>query len=195
MSAYPTDLYVASQTARELIAIDPPYAILSVVFAICGLLPLVGGYVLLAFLRVGFTRPLQMFIWLLPFLLGSPFLVTAMYTGRTTQITLSADMGKLSVRKTFLSVPLGSKEYPFEQVRLVKVGVGNVCRFLYVSLADKPAEDLTGCTDRTGYGEVADAMNAFLDANRRSSSINLPTRKRTSNSGRPIAGPDESISN
>jgi hypothetical protein len=167
MSAYPTDLYVASQTARELVAVSPPYAILSAVFAICGLLPLVGGCAALVVFRVGFTRPLQIFIWLLPFLLGSPFLITAVSTGRTTQITLSADMGKLSVRKTFLSVPLGSKEYPFEQVRLVKVGVGDVCRFLYVSLSDKPAEDLTGCTDRTGYGEVADAMNSFLEANRR----------------------------
>ena len=74
----------------------------------------------------------------------------------------------MSVRKTVLSVPISSKEYPFENVRLIRVGVGDVCRFLYLSLADRPAENLTGCTDRTGYGEVADAMNAFLNANRRS---------------------------
>jgi hypothetical protein len=179
MSAYPTDLYVASQTARELVAVAPPYVVLSVVFAICGLLPLVGGFALLASLRVGFTRPLQIVMWLLPFLLGSPFLITAVATGRATRITLSADTGRLTVRKTFLSVSLGSKEYPFEQVRLVKVGVGNVCRFLYVSLADRPAEDLTGCTDRTGYNQVADAMNTFLETNRRSSRLNLPTRDET----------------
>src|SRR5215475_192121 len=176
MSAYPTDLYVASQTARELIAVDPPYAILSVVFAICGLIPLVCGFVLLVFFRVGFTRPLQIILWLLPLILGSLFLISAMATGQATRITLSADRGKLSEHKTFLSVPMGSKEYPLEQIRLIKVGVGNVCRFLYVSLDNKPAENLTGCSDRTGYGEVADAMNAFLDATRRSSPVNLPTR-------------------
>jgi hypothetical protein len=106
-------------------------------------------------------------------------LIVALMTGVTTRITALADSGTLSVHKTVLSVPISSKEYPFEQVRLIKVGVGDVCRFLYVSLADRPAENLTGCTDRTGYGEVADAMNAFLDANRRSSPVNLPTRDKS----------------
>jgi hypothetical protein len=178
MSTYSTGLYVASQTARELVAIAPPYAILSVVFAVCGLLSLVGGFALLFLFRVGFTRPLQIIMWLLPLLFASPFLISAVATGRTTQITLSTDTGKLSVRKTFLSVPLASKQYSLEQVRLVKVGVGNVCRFLYISRADGPAEDLTECTDRTGYSEVADAINAFLHANRPSPQ-NLPAGEET----------------
>jgi len=179
MSPYPTDLYVASQTARELVVVDPPYAILSAVFAIGGLLTVLGGYYIVFAARVGFTRPLYILVWSLPILLGSPFLIVALMTGVTTRITALADSGTLSVHKTVLSVPISSKEYPFEQVRLIKVGVGDVCRFLYVSLADRPAENLTGCTDRTGYGEVADAMNAFLDANRRSSPVNLPTRDKS----------------
>jgi len=73
----------------------------------------------------------------------------------------------LSVRKTLLSIPVSSKEYPFSEVRSIKVGVADISLFLYVSLIDKPAENLTGATDQTGYGEVADAMNAFLSANRR----------------------------
>jgi hypothetical protein len=176
MSPYPTDLYVASQTARELIVVDPPYAILSAVFAVIGLATLLGGYYIVFAARVGLTRPLHILIWSLPILLGSPFLIVALMTGATTRITALADSSTLSVRKTVLSVPISSKEYPFDQVRLIKVGVGDVCRFLYVSLADRPAENLTGCTDRTGYGEVADAMNAFLDANRQSSPVNLPAR-------------------
>ncbi len=168
MSPYPTDLYVASQTARELIVVDPPYAILSAVFAIIGLLTLLGSFAVVFSARVGFTRPLHILIWSLPILLGGPFLIVASMTGATTRISASADRRILSVRKTVLSVPISSKEYPFENVRLIRVGVGDVCRFLYLSLADRPAEDLTGCTDRTGYGEVADAMNAFLNANRRS---------------------------
>ena len=174
MSAYPTDLYVASQTARQLVVIDPPYFILSIVFAIVGLLTLVGGYYIVFAARVGLTRPLHLLIWSLPILLASPFLIVSLTTGRTTRITVLADSGTLSVRKTVLSIPISSKQYRFDQVRLIKVGVGDVCRFLYVSLTDRPAENLTGCTDRTGYGEVADAMNAFLDANRRSSPANLP---------------------
>lgn len=181
MSPYPTDLYVASQTARELVIVDPPYAILSTVFAIIGLLILLGGVAVVFAARVGFTRPWHILIWSLPILLGGPFLIVALMTGATTRITALANNGTLSVRKTVLSVSISSKEYPFDQVRLVKVGVGDVCRFLYVSLADRPAENLTGCTDRTGYGEVANAMNAFLDANRRSSPVNLPTRNEPQN--------------
>jgi hypothetical protein len=175
MSPYPTDLYVASQTARELVVVDPPYMIVSTIFTVCGLLFLLGGLVALSILRVGFARPLQMVLWFLPALIGSPFVILAALTGATTRIIVSTEANKLSVRKSVLSFPLRTKEYPLEQVRLVKVGVGNVCRFLYVSLTDKPAEDLTSCTDRTGYSEVADALNSFLDGHRQSG-FNLRTQ-------------------
>lgn len=167
MSAYSTDLYVVSQSARDLIVVDPPYTVFSTIFIVVGILAILLSIFLLIQFRVGFGRPFQVVLWLLPLVTGAPFLITAAFTGRTTHITLSADSNTLSVQKSFLSMPLGSKEYPLAQVRLVKVGVGNVCRFLYVSLVDQPAENLTSCTDRTGYSEVADAMNAFLDANRR----------------------------
>ena len=161
-----TQIYIASQTVRELIVVDPPYSLLSTIFAIIGLLALIGGFFVLSFLKVGFARPLQIFAWLIPILIASPFLIVALVTGATTRIIVSADTGTLSARKTILSVPVRSKEYPLAEVRMVNVGVGNVCRFLYVSLEGKQAEDLTGCTDRTGYGEAANAMNAFLEANR-----------------------------
>lgn len=170
VSVYPTDLHVASQSAHDLVVVDPPYAIFSTTFIVVGILVVLLGIFLLIQFRVGFGRPLQVILWLLPFLIAAPFLTTGAFTGRTTHITLSAESNTLNVQKTFLSMPLGSKEYSLADVRLVKVGVGNVCRFLYVSLADRPAENLTSCTDRTGYSEVADAMNAFLDANRRATS-------------------------
>lgn len=166
MSGYPTDLYVATQSLRQMIVVDPPYRFLSTIFVTLGILAILLGIILLVQFRVGFSRGSHALIWLLPFAIGAPFLVTAAFTGRTSHIILSADSDTLSVRKSLLSVRLGSREYPLTQVRLVRVGVGNVCRFLYVSLTDQPAENLTSCTDRTGYSEVADAMNAFLDANR-----------------------------
>jgi len=108
-------------------------------------------------------------LWVLPLLIGGLFFMVSVLFGRTTHLTLSADTGTLSVHTTFLSVTTASKEYPLDQVRLISVGVGDVCRFLYVRLVDKPAENLTSCTDRTGYSEVADEMNAFLMANRTNS--------------------------
>ena len=166
MIPYPTDLYIASQTIHEMVVVDPPFAISSTIFAIVGLVVLVGGYIALAHFRIAFAGSPLAALWILPVLIGGIFFTVSVLTGRTTHLTLSADTGKLSISKSFLSVSLGTpKEYPLNQVRLIKVGVGDVCRFLYVSLVDKPAENLTSCTDRTGYSEVADAMNKFLSGN------------------------------
>jgi hypothetical protein len=165
MIPYPTDIYVASQTARELTVIDPCSSSSVIIGVVTGLLFSSIAVGALLFVR-NLGRSIHPAAWLLT-LAGVPFLVLALIMSATTRFTLSADAGTLSVRKTILSVPISSKEYPLTQVRLIKVGVGDVCRFLYVSLADRPAENLTGCTDRTGYSEVADAMNSFLDQTRR----------------------------
>jgi hypothetical protein len=118
----------------------------------------------------GVPRPIHPALrltWLIPIVIAAPFLVLGVIGQVKTQITLSADTGTLSVQKTLLSLPFSSKEYLFSQVRNIKVGVADITLFLYVSLVDRPAEDLTGATDQTGYSEVAEAMNNFLDANRR----------------------------
>lgn len=165
MIPYPTDIYIASQTARELTVIDPCSISSVIMGTVTGLLfslVAVGG---LLFVR-NLGRSIHPLAWLLT-LIGLPFLVLALTMSVTTRFTLSADAGTLNVRKTMLAIPISSKEYPLTQVRLIKVGVGDVCRFLYVSLADKPAENLTGCTGRSGYSEVADAMNSFLEETRR----------------------------
>ncbi len=116
------------------------------------------------------SRPIHPAIWLtwfIPIVIAAPFLILGVIGQIKTQITLSADTGTLSVRKTVLSFLISSKEYPLLEVRSVKVGVADISLFLYVSLVDKPAENLTGATDQTGYSKVADAMNDFLQANRR----------------------------
>lgn len=161
---YPTDIYIASQTARDLTVIDSPansFVIAGIATGVLFALIAIGS--LLFFRNTG--RAIHPLLWLLP-LVGLPFVALGLIASVTTHITLSADTGTLSIRKTMLTVPIRSKEYPLEQVSLIKVGVGDVCRFLYVSLKDKPAENLTGCTDRTGYSEAAQAMNSFLIANR-----------------------------
>lgn len=163
---YVTDIYVASQTARELVVVDPSYKGFGIVFMIVGLLFLLIGYGALYHIRTNMARPFHFLLWIIPLIAGAPFLIVGLTSMVNTHIILSADAGTLSVNKTLLSLPVSTKQYPLAQVRLIKVGVGDVCRFLYVSLDGKPAENLTGCTDRTGYSEVADAMNTFLDANR-----------------------------
>jgi hypothetical protein len=171
VAGYPTDLYVASRSAHELVVVAPPFNSHSFGWIwIVSLLCLVIGYGVIFSLWKNVLRPIPPALrltWLIPIVIAAPFLVLGMIGQVKTQITLSADSGTLSVRKTLLSFPVSSKEYPFSGVRSVKVGVADISLFLYVSLVNKPAEDLTGATDQTGYSEVADAMNSFLTANRR----------------------------
>ncbi|RZU40321.1 hypothetical protein [Edaphobacter modestus] len=171
MAGYPTDLYVASQTAHELVVVAPPFNSHSFGWIwIVSLLCLVIGYGVIFSLWKNVPRPIHPALrltWLIPIVIAGPFLVLGVIGQIKTQITLSADTGALSVRKTLLSFLISSKEYPFSELRSIKVGVADISLFLYVSLVDKPAENLTGATDQTGYSEVADAMNAFLVANRR----------------------------
>jgi hypothetical protein len=171
VAGYPTDLYVASQTAHELDVVVPPFNSHSFGWVwIVSLLCLVIGYGVLFYLWKSVPHPIHPALrltWLIPIVIAVPFLILGVIGQIKMQITLSADTGTLSVRKTLLSLPVSSKEYPFSEIRGIKVGVADISMFLYVSLVDKPAENLTGATDQTGYSEVADAMNAFLSANRR----------------------------
>jgi len=171
VAGYPTDLYVASQTAHELEVVVPPFNSHSFGWVwIVSLLCLVIGYSVLFSLWKHMPRPIHPALrltWLIPIVIAVPFLILGVIGQVKTQINLSADTNTLSVQKTLLSFPVSSKEYPFSEVRSIKVGVADISLFLYVSLVDKPAENLTGATDQTGYSEVADAMNAFLSTNRR----------------------------
>lgn len=172
MIPYTTDLHVASQTARELVVVVPPFNSSGWVW-ILGVLLMVIGYGVLFSVWRSLTRPVPSLlglIWLIPVVVAGPFVVLGLIGQIKTQIILSADKGTLSVQKTLMSFPIGLKEYPFSEVRDVRVGVADITLFLYVDLTDKPAEDLTGATDQTGYAEVANAMNAFLDANRNATS-------------------------
>lgn len=169
MAGYSTDLYIASQTAHDLVVVVPPSKYSWWVWVV-SLAVLVIGYSVLFSLWKGLARPIQpalRLVWFIPIAIAGPFLILGVIGQIKTQITLSAVPGTLSVRKTLISFPISSKEYPFSEVRSVKVGVADITLFLYVDLTDKQAENLTGATDQTGYSEVADAMNIFLEANRR----------------------------
>jgi hypothetical protein len=171
VAGYPTDLYVASQTAHEMVVVVPPFNSHSFGWIwIVSLLCLGIGYAVIFSLWKNVPRPIHPALrltWLIPIAIAAPFLVLGVIGQVKTQVTLSADSGTLSVQKTLLSFLISSKEYPFSAVRSIKVGVADISLFLYVSLVNKPPENLTGATDQTGYSEVAEAMNAFLDANRR----------------------------
>ena|SRR5579862_3296239 len=124
MSPYPTDLYVASQTARELVVVVSPFNSHSFGWVwIVSLSSLVIGYAVLFYLWKSVPRPVHpglRLTWLIPVAIAAPFLVLGVIGQIKTQITLSADTATLSVRKTLLSFPISAKEYPFSEIRSIK---------------------------------------------------------------------------
>lgn len=182
MAGYPTDLYVSSQTAHKMVVVVPPFNSNSFGWIwIVSLVCLVVGYGVLFSLWKHVQRPVHPALrltWFIPIAIAAPFLILAVIGQVKTQITLSADAATMRVQKTLLSFPIKSKEYPFSEVRSIKVGRADITLFLYVSLIDKPAEDITGATSQTGFSEVADAMNTFLEANRGRSTVQSPVARR-----------------
>jgi hypothetical protein len=166
MYAPVTQIYVASQSARELIVVDRPYTWVGAIFIVLGLLIVIIGYASLYFTRSSMSRPVHWLFWLIPLIVAIPMEAIGLGTGAaSTKIHVSVDDGTMHVRKTVLSVPLRSQSYPLGEIRDVRVGVGDVCRFLYVNLNDGRSDTLLGCTDRKGYSEAADAINGFLKLN------------------------------
>lgn len=182
MAGYPTDLYVSSQTAHQMVVVVPPVNSNSFGWIwIVSLLCLAVGYGVLSSLWKKVEQPVQPALrltWLIPIVIAVPFVVLGVIGQVKTQIILSADNGTVNVQRTLFSFSISAKEYPFSEVRDIRVGISDVSRFLYVSLTDKPAEDLTGATSQTGFNEVAEAMNGFLDMNRKRVGLQSPVARR-----------------
>ncbi|WP_158942851.1 hypothetical protein [Granulicella sp. S190] len=166
-----TQIFVASEQVSRLVVVAPPYTLLAGVFLACGLCCGLVGLVLVV---VGCLGAIQrsptatVSVGALPVLLcfgiGIPFVVVAVLTGSATRVTVSPDL--LKVQRTFLTFPVKTRSYTLDQVRFVQVGMGNTCLSLQAVMNDGRGETLIGCTDLTGYNEVADAINRFLIAHR-----------------------------
>ncbi len=93
---YPTDLYVASQTAHELDVVVPPFNSHSFGWVwIVSLLCLVIGYGVLFSLWKSVPRPIHPALrltWLIPIVIAVPFLILGVIGQIKMQITLSADV-------------------------------------------------------------------------------------------------------
>jgi hypothetical protein len=158
-----TDIYVVSQTARELVVVVPSYTSIGIMAFIASAVFLLVGYGGIYYARTKFTGSIHFLVWLLPLVPAVLFFAGGLVAMASMKISVSADTGMFNVRKTVLSVPISSQGYQVSTVRRVGVAAGDVCRSLYVVFTDRPAESLTTCTDRTGYTSAADALNNFLD--------------------------------
>jgi hypothetical protein len=119
MPGYATDLYVASQTAHELVVVAPPFNSHSFGWIwIVSLLFVVIGYGVLFSLWKNVPRPIHPVLqltWFIPTVIASPFLILGVIGKIKTQITLSADTGTLSVRKLFYQFSSAQKNILFQK--------------------------------------------------------------------------------
>jgi hypothetical protein len=168
-----TQLFVAHQNAESLVAVAPSYGLLAVPFVIGGIACWVGGVFLAVTLKsrtgVAFRPGLWVIIPLLVAVsVGTPLVYVGLLTARATRVTILPDSNQLTVQQTVLSFPVSTRVYSLDLVRRVLIGVGLNCTSLQAVMTDGHAETLISCTDRTGYSEVAESINRYLDAHRAS---------------------------
>lgn len=118
MAGYQTALYVASQSANELVVVVTPFNANSYGWVwIASLLCLVVSYGLLFNQRKNLqaqTNPAFRLIWLLPIVITAPFLVMGVIGEIKTQITLSALKLLRASRSGPDAAPFVSAAHPVE---------------------------------------------------------------------------------
>ena len=156
-----SEIYIAKQSADEIVVIEPPYLLLGIGLAIVGAVLLFFG------IRSTLNQPPAMRYWIFPVIFTAPFLIPGLWLSTSnTSIRLSRPQHLLDFRKSAFFIPFRSLQVPFDKIRDVNTGYSQQGRFLYLELNDGQRIKLTGSTDRRGYGEAMDAMNRFLVANR-----------------------------
>ncbi|WP_446743874.1 hypothetical protein [Silvibacterium acidisoli] len=165
-----TEIYVAHQDATNLVVVAPPYTLLAGIFLGVGLASWFAGGLLALVLRGRAIVP-RGFLWsafpmLLAVVIGTPFIFIGLYTARTTHVSIASDRNTLTVQQTLLSIPLSTRVYALSNVQKAVVGVGEGCASLRVVMNNGGGTRLLSCTDRSGYNEMADAINRFLEAHR-----------------------------
>lgn len=168
-----TQIFVASQDAGSLVVVAPPYTWLALPFLISGVTCWLVGVILFIAARPksarGQAKP-SVVIGALPSILalviGIPFVAVGLLEGCATWVTVLAGSNELKVQRTLLAHPIRTQIYALNRVLGFVVGTGDNCFSLQAAMADGRGERLIDCTDRTGYNEVASAINAFLTEHR-----------------------------
>ena len=171
MTTSTTQIYVAHQDAGHLVVVAPPYSSLAGLFLGAGLAFWIAGVVVSSALKARTGGAAKPFLWavfplLLALVIGAPLVCVGFLTSRTTRVSVTTDQSQLKVQQSLLSVPFGTRVYALDNVQKAVVGIGNSCISLRAVMTDGSSQQLIGCTDRTGYNEVADSINRFLEAHR-----------------------------
>ena len=165
MSMRGAKIIIDLSNSRELVMKDLPYSLMGGIFLLIAALTLLLGYVFMRRTSSRLGRKIPILFWFFPLLLATPFaLIGAVVATWKSTVCASSESGVLNVREMILGISVRSDTYPLGRIREARVGVGDVCRFLYIDMIDGSSPKLLGCTDRPGYVEAADAINSFLDA-------------------------------
>jgi hypothetical protein len=158
-----TVIHVVSESPNSIVVQYPADLSTGVTSVLVGLLVLVGGYVWLYKHRAQVSHGLLWLIWVLPLVVGSVPLIFGVL-GAITTITVeaSSETGMLTVRRIAAGSLINTVSYPLTDVRGVQMGFDRGCKYLYATLADGSDPKLLPCSPRTGYSEVAFALNSFL---------------------------------
>lgn len=156
-------IHIAKQSSQDLTVVSPPYRLLGCIFLACALIALIIAVPTAIKFRAIDNGMLRVLVWGGCALLVFPFLSLGLWLSTSeTSIVLSRPERRLALRKTVIGVHVRSENYSFNEIQNIRVGVGDTCRFLYMTLRDGRKTTLFGCTDRDGYSEAAQTMIQFI---------------------------------
>lgn len=159
-----TVIRVVSESPHAMVVQYPANISTGIALLTIGLIVLVGGYVSLYKHRIELAHGVRLLLWIIPLLCGVLPMVFGFFEVATViTVEASAETGMLTVRHTVAGSVIKSSRYPMADVQGIQLGFGRGCKFLYADLADGSDPKLLPCSPRTGYSEVAHALNSFLN--------------------------------
>jgi hypothetical protein len=166
-----TAIHVVSSSPQSLVIRYPADASTGIAVLLIGLFVAVCGYFSLHKHQAEATQGLRWLLWFLPLLfalLSGAFGIFKAFTVITVEA--SAETGMLTVRHAVAGTEADRATYPLSEIQTVQIGFGRGCKFLYAVLADGSDPKLLPCSPKSGYSEVGQALNSFVQTLRTTNS-------------------------
>lgn len=148
---------IIEQTPVHFLAYDPPYLTFGIVFVIFGLF--VAGLMLLVTWKTGGFKA----VYLVGYAVSAVILLIGCGAATTkSYISGSRETGTVRVIKTIFGASFPQNPVPLDNIQLAKVEDVKNLRRVVVVLKSGGVVYLTSSTDRTGYEQLAQAINSLL---------------------------------
>jgi hypothetical protein len=151
----PAQLRIIEQSPDHMVAYDPPYVVFGVAFTAFAVV------VVLLMIFVTWKTGWRA-VYLVGFLVAIILALIGIGVGTTASYIRADRTGNVAVEKTVFGAPFAGPSYPARDVTEAKVETSKNLRRVVLILRNGEVIAITSATDRSGYDDVARAINQVL---------------------------------